>query len=395
MILGQTTSTNKQLYAPTCVFVKTVGSNVKVFAGASGSDITSALQVTMKKESAPTLDKKSKNPDHSGEAWSSLITSNAGKNVEFRVKIDIPAFSDGTSFKLTLKDTIKNIQYLSDSIKVYSDEACTKEISGAIATNGLTVGTYNTTSHTQAISVLFDFDTIHPTATTSSTIYVYYKATLTQDAIVNNSDASNSAKLEYSNEATPGNSSETGSSDTDVDLFEFKLSKVDQDNAALSGASFSFYTTATSKTPITFSSGDSGYYPDANGTVTEIPATNGSLHIVGLDAGSYYIEETTTPAGYYAPSGRFLLKLESSQKNVLSSTSAFTAVDTADSGLISSSGVVTDNTSAFQVTLINSSTPVLPTAGGAGTLMFTLVGIALMVLAGGMIVVCKKKAANK
>jgi hypothetical protein len=398
MILGSTTSTNSQLYAPTCVFVKPQGSSVKVYAGSEGSEITTSLHVAMKTENAPTLDKASKNPNHENETWSTLITGNTDDEAEFRIKVEIPAFSDGTVLNLSVKDTMHNMEYVADSIKVYSDENCTTELSGAIPSTGITVGTYDTAKHDQTLTIPLVYSVVHPTATVSSTVYIYYKAVLHSDAAVNNADAYNTAKLTYSNSTTPDVSYDTEDKTTEADLYDFNLSKVDESGNALAGAKFKVYSSNESTTPIKFSynSNTTAYYPDKDGTVTEVECDSlGKLHLTGLDVGTYYFEESTVPTGYYAPNGRFQLKLvRGSAKNLLDSTTSFAAVNSADTALISST-TLSDDKYTFSAVLKNSTTPVLPTAGGAGTVMYTAVGILMMALACAMALVYKRKVSVK
>jgi hypothetical protein len=398
MILGQTTSTNGQLYSPTCVFVKPEGSSVKVYAGSDGSDITTALNVTMKKENAPTLDKESRNSAHDSEAWSKYITSNTDDIAEFRIKVDIPSFSDGTVLNLSIKDVMTNMEYVADSIKVYSDADLLSEITNAIPTNGVTVGTYDTEKHTQTLDIKLDYEAVHPEANVASTIYVYYKTLVHSDSSINNADADNKAKLVYSNVTTPDISAETPEITTEVDLFEFKLEKVDESGAALPGAKFKIYSSSTATTPINFSERKDTdgnvieYYPDKDGTVTEIPCdATGKLHIVGLDVGSYYFEETTVPTGYYKPTGRFVLTLvRDTEKNKLGATTSFAALNTADNALISSTAL-SDDKVVFTAVLKNSATPILPTAGGMGTTIFTIMGIILMAMAFTMVVIYRRR----
>jgi LPXTG-motif cell wall-anchored protein len=393
MILGSTIKENSVLYSPTCVFIKPEGSTVKVYAGASGTDITAETtrNVAMKTETAPTLDKKSKNPDHANEDWKTEITSQVGDTVDFRIQVDIPAFSDGTKLNLTVKDTMTNMVFVPSTVKVYSDAACTTEIEGAAPESGIKTEEYGaTTEHKQNISIDLDFDKVHPTADSASTIYVFYQAEIHEDSSVDNVDAENVAKLVYSNQAMPDVSYDTDDSKTDVDLFEIKLYKRDETGAnALAGAKFTLYE-GTSTTAMKFAQKENGdYYPSTSGSITEVACdSDGYLHIVGLDEGTYKVQETTVPTGYYAPSDAFTLKLVRSAKNTLDSiNTSFTAINSADDGLI-----MTDKTkitpvtndknetvnNIYEIYLKNSVTPTLPTAGGMGTVIFTIVGLAMM-----------------
>jgi LPXTG-motif cell wall-anchored protein len=422
MILGETTADNSVIYSPTCVFVKPEGSTVKVYAGASGSEITTTHTIAMKTVSAPTLDKMSKNETHTDEDWSRLITSQVGDTIDFRLKIDIPAFSDDTELNLTIKDTMTNMTFKSGTVKVYSDASLTNEIEDAVAKKDgleeITVESYNTTTHTQDVSIKLNFSKVHPVANETSTIYVFYQAEVHEDSSVDNVDAKNVAKLTYSNAATPTISYDTPDAKTEVDLYELKLYKTDEDGNALAGAKFEVYEGGADSTKkMKFAKRDNEYYPDEDGEVTEIVCDeNGYLHIVGLDLGTYKFIETVAPTGYYAPSDGFLLTLVyGGTKNTLSDTSSFTAINTADSVLINTTltKVITEkdektsatdqpsvtpdateksaaNKSVYQVYLKNSTTPVLPTTGGIGTIIFTIVGIAMMATACVMIFAHRK-----
>jgi LPXTG-motif cell wall-anchored protein len=439
MILGETTADNSVIYSPTCVFVKPEGSTVKVYAGA-GSDITTTRTIAMKTENAPTIDKMTRNNTHENEtthakeAWTDSITSQVGDTIDFRLQIDIPAYSDGTELNLTVKDTMTNLTFNPGTVKVYSDADLTTEIAGAVATDDekekITVSDYDETTHTQDLSIELDFKKVHPTSNETSRIYVFYQTTAHSDSSVNNADAENVAWLQYSNVVTPDLSYDTDKQKTFVDLYELKLYKTDEDGNALSGAKFEVYEGGASSTnKMTFTKrGDNEYYPDEKGTITEVECdADGYLHIVGLDLGTYKFIETVAPTGYYKPSEGFLLTLVyGGAKNTLSDTSSFTAINTDDSALITTdkTKVITEkdekttataapaetpdvdvsgpkvdiddptatatpaataaptaNKSVYQVYLKNSTTPVLPTAGGIGTVVFTIVGIAMMATA--------------
>jgi LPXTG-motif cell wall-anchored protein len=284
-----------------------------------------------------------------------------------------------------------NMTFVPGTVKVYSDADLTSVIENAAPESGIKTEEYGATEeHKQNISIGLDFDKVHPNADTASTIYVFYQAQIHEDSSVDNVDAENVAKLVYSNEAMPDISYDTPDSKTDVDLFEIKLYKRDEtgDNA-LAGAKFTLYE-GTSTTAMKFAQKTNGdYYPSTSGTITEVACdSDGYLHIVGLDEGTYKVQETTVPAGYYAPSDAFTLNLVRSAKNTLDETNtSFTAVNSADDALIitgktkitpvtNEKNEVVNN--IYEIYLKNSVTPTLPTAGGMGTIVFTLVGLAMM-----------------
>lgn len=125
------------------------------------------------------------------------------------------------------------------------------------------------------------------------------------------------------------------------------------------------------------------------GAITEIPA---DFTLVGGSTGTVYFKETTVPTGYFAPAGGFKLVLASEVSGVTTQhtgnlrsngtdPSALIPLNENDKDLILTSAIVTDTPHVYRVILRNSTTPVLPSTGGVGTVMFTVGGIAIMVLA--------------
>lgn len=122
------------------------------------------------------------------------------------------------------------------------------------------------------------------------------------------------------------------------------------------------------------------------GIVTEMDANMGNdkntLSIRGLDVGSYYVKETKTPSGYYAPKGIFKLDL-TAERNARESlvkdlaSGGFTETKEADRALIQKKSLNAEK-NRYEADLLNSSTPVLPTTGGVGTVMFTVIGLLCM-----------------
>lgn len=120
--------------------------------------------------------------------------------------------------------------------------------------------------------------------------------------------------------------------------------------------------------------------------LADMGADKNTLLVRGLDVGSYYVKETKVPSGYYAPKGSFAVQLTGDREAVsealtgkLAAASSFTATNPeTDRVLINSSGLNGTEQNRLDASLKNSSTPVLPTTGGVGTVMFTVVGLLCM-----------------
>lgn len=144
----------------------------------------------------------------------------------------------------------------------------------------------------------------------------------------------------------------------------------DSGHQALSGAGFTLYaneamTQAINMIMVEAAGGTEAYYrPALEGeanTVTQMDANMGDdkniLSIRGLDVGSYYVKETKTPSGYYAPKGSFKLDLtakrdasESLVKDLASG--GFTETKEADRALIQKKSLNAEK-NRYEVDLLN------------------------------------------
>ncbi len=134
----------------------------------------------------------------------------------------------------------------------------------------------------------------------------------------------------------------------DVDTYGIKIFKYDQDdNSGLEGATFGLY------------SDESCSEESLVATVTS--GTDGYVTINGLDAGTYYLKETEAPSGY--------VKADTVLEIILP--------EKADA-----------ETNLASVDFANAP---IPSTGGAGTTMFTVVGVCILLAAGVIFVISRKK----
>lgn len=379
IITVQTTGNDSNIYLPMSVFARVVGDEIIVSGGGStgtGDSITLAA----KSVKGPTINKEVWCRTH--EAWGAQTDASIGDVCSFVVSLTIPAYTDVETLNLVLEDNMTNMEYMPDSAKVYSAEPKNPtdpqavELVNAIKSDPALTGS----------SLKFDLDykTLTQNDTTvAKTVYLFYKAHVTPNAAADGI-STNTAQLSY------GRSDKTMQTTTAVTTnvynYSFTLNKVDADDKPLSGATFEMYT--SDDISMHFTKNDDGdYVPDASGAVEQLPANN-TFTVKGLGHGTYYVKEVSTQRGYFLPKDRFTLTLASFVKADASAQPEHERLSTlgcnfknkneADANLVGAKTVTEKN---YMVDLRNATTPVLPSTGGAGTVMFTVGGVAVMVLA--------------
>lgn len=400
LLLVSTTAANNRTYMPVTVFVQVKNGNVKVYA--AGSELADDLTAVFKHEEGPAINVRV-NDDSRDIEWKETAGGRVGETMDFYMEVSTPAYTDN-SFnitKLTANCQLAGLNYVADSMKATAlPKADSDAVEGAI--KGTTVGADGN------LTVELNYSKIRNAATGRGLIYLHFKATVAPDAVTK-SEASATAKLEYVFSMEAGNTKTTADSTAAVYNYDFTLFKksnelIDPSNAGsvhkpLAGAGFTLYSDNTMNTPVSMvkvdatATTDAYYRPatdaeitDGTGIVTEMDANmgndNNTLSIRGLDVGAYYVKETKTPSGYYAPKGIFKLDLtakrdasESLVKDLASG--GFTETKEADRALIQKKSLNAEK-NRYEVDLLNSSTPVLPTTGGVGTVMFTVIGLLCM-----------------
>lgn len=399
LLLVSTTEQNNRTYMPVTVFVQVKNGNVRVYA--AGSEITDDLTAVFKHEEGPAINVRV-NDDSRDIEWKETAGGRVGETMDFYMEVSTPAYTDN-SFnitKLTANCQLAGLNYVADSMKATAlPKADSDAVEGAI--KGTTVDADGN------LTVELNYSKIRST-TGRGLIYLHFQAAVAPDAVAE-SEASATAKLEYVFSMEAGTTKTTAVSTAAVYNYDFTLFKKSNElnipsdagsgHKPLAGAGFTLYADEAMNTPVSMVKVDAtattdAYYRPATaaeitastGIVTEMDANMGNdkntLSIRGLDVGFYYVKETKTPSGYYAPKGSFKLELtaerDASERLVKTlSKGGFSALKEADRALVQRDGV-NKGLNRFEADLLNSSTPVLPTTGGVGTVMFTVIGLLCM-----------------
>ena len=211
-------------------------------------------------------------------------------------------------------------------------------------------------------------------------IVISYTATLNENAVIAGEGNPNTSKVSYGDSSntkyTPDSQTKTYTWDVDV----FKYTREGETEKALAGATFTLSKNTNDElTPIALVSEGNNVYRVAmtgeNSTVTEITTdATGKFTIQGLDADTYYLDETKAPDGY----------------NILASP---ITIVIGDNGVVN--GTAETPQGVDEVKVLNQTGSVLPSTGGIGTTIFYVLGTILVLGAGVLLVTRKRMSAEK
>lgn len=350
----------------------------------------------------PTVEKKVYDNDNNdissagnNDGWGSSADHAINEKFQFRLIAKLPASKDnGRAYDYYKKYTVCFNDTLSDGITF--DKLDKVEIANVDGGNPQVIDAANyTRTPNGSQSFKLSIDNVKTCAAAAglnlndgATITVTYTAHLNENATVNTAggpnttDNKNSVFLQYSN--NPRSSAffdRTPESAVCVYTYQLNNTKYHDDDTQgneLEGAGFKLYSDADCKNEVELYQDGEFYYPIKNATGKEAvemkSAANGQFNVKGLDAGTYYLKETTPPKDYNACADK---------KIVISAThTEYNVILSGESNL--NNKII--NKKAGGITL--------PSTGGIGTTIFYVVGGGLMVAAI-VLLVTKKRMENK
>ena len=217
-----------------------------------------------------------------------------------------------------------------------------------------------------------------------ATITVTYTAHLNEKAYVNiaggGTDNKNRVYLEYSNNPRISTSLDH-TPESEVCVYTYQLNNTkyrdeDKPGNELEGAGFRLYSDEACNNEIKLKKNNDGTYSRDFSTgasgVEMISDNKGQFNVKGLDAGTYYLKETTPPKDYNACADKEIVISATHDVNhvSLSGNLSTTIINKKDGGIT------------------------MPSTGGIGTTIFYVVGGGLMVAAI-VLLVTKKRMENK
>lgn len=324
--------------------------------GTSGTvcELATAKDIQIRdKNEAPQIEKSVDDTDRTVEVGQKLTYTITGK---------VPSTKGYTEYTYQVTDTMSEGLTFNKDVKV--------TIGGTAVTDAAI--TYNDNGFVASINMMNYQEQI------DAPVVITYTATVNEKAIQSNKET-NTATLKYSND--PANKDSFKESSVEVEVFSFNIVinkyAADNESTKLEGAKF------------VLKNAEGKYYKyDANAKVvtwvvgkadaTEvITGADGAARFDGLQAGTYYLEETVAPAGYNQLIKDITIVLKEDGSATIDD-----AASTPEADRSLTAGVA------------NSTGTMLPETGGIGTVIFVALG-ALAVICAGVFLVTNKRMSKE
>ena len=329
---------------------------------------------------------------------------NIGDTVTYTLTSKVPDMTGYTSYVFNFKDTLSTGLTFKGitSVTVGSGENVQN------VTAGTGDNTYTLTQDEQDITITMNNFLASNKGKVGQTITVTYTATLNENAVTGFDANKNSATVEYSNKPGTTNKGESEPSIVDVHTFNFTIFKYylnGADKTGLAKAEFELYKAngevAGDKVNIKKVTDGVGYRvatPEEAATKGFKPdvivsGTDGRVLVKGLDAGTYYLRETTAPEGYNKLQSDITVEIKPVYDTTTGKLTSY-SVDYTYNGTKTTGTEIKDTTTSPEVAVENKTGAQLPSTGSKGALMVTLAGIVLFGVLTASKAFGKKKAKN-
>ena len=332
---------------------------------------TTAKEVTIKeKNGVPTVTKE---VEYASGSWGQGNDGNVGDTVNFQTTIYV---TDGNPTNYVLHDEMSNgLDFKEDTIVVKKNDERFTDYTVVTPTDNCT------------FEIKFNENSLH----TNDKVVVTYSATINSDAVVGTAGNENETWLKY------GNNGETTHGKTKTYTWSFNIFKYftdsNNDMRYLANVEFVLYRK---------NADDKAEYAkfDSNNKLsgwTEAESEAGKLKtnatsivgVEGLDKGTYFLKEITTPDGFNGLTSDVEVQIDSSC-NTLSGATYTVKYKMANAN----DEDFTDTDEEEKVVPIeNNRGTVLPGTGGIGTTIFYVIGGGLMVAAA-ILLITKKRMEN-
>ena len=209
-------------------------------------------------------------------------------------------------------------------------------------------------------------------------VVITYTATVNEKAIQRNEET-NTATLKYSDNPADKNSFKESSVEVEVFSFNIVINKyaAGSESTKLGGAKFvlknaegKYYKYDATTKAVT-------WVDDKSAATEVITDDNGAARFDGLQAGTYYLEETAAPAGYNQLTKDITIVLNKDGSATIDSASSTLGAD-----------------HSLTAGVANSTGTMLPETGGIGTVIFVALG-ALAVICAGVFLVTNKRMSKE
>lgn len=332
-------------------------------------DTTAKSVIIREKNGAPTVEKE---VEYASGSWGEGNDGNVGDTVNFHTTINV---TDGNPTNYVLHDKMsKGLTFKENSI--------------AVKVNDTPITNY-TVEYTNTDKCTFEISFPNGSLHTNDTVVVTYSATINSDAVVGTVGNDNDTWLKY------GDHGESNHGKTKTYTWSFNIFKYFTDKGSakqhLDGVEFVLYRK---------NADDTAEYAkfDSNNKLTGWTATKSeagklttnatsNVAVEGLDEGTYFLKEITTPVGFNSLTSDVEVQITGSCNTLDGATYTvqYKMVNDEDSTFTNNEKIVP---------IENKRGTTLPGTGGIGTTIFYVIGGGLMAVAA-ILLITKKRMENR